>query len=96
MKAIALIAALCAAPAAAQDALCLQRGEMMTTLEGSFGQVSIGYGHERRDAVVEVYVSARGTWTVLVTGPEGISCIAATGTDWVFVEQPWPGMGEEG
>ncbi len=32
--------------------------------------------------MMEVYVSAAGTWTVLLTSPEGIACIVAAGDAW--------------
>lgn len=49
------------------------------------------YGESRRgaglmageDALVEIYVSEEsGTWTVLKSLPNGISCIMAVGSDW--------------
>jgi hypothetical protein len=33
-------------------------------------------------AIVEIYVSASGTWTMLVTDVQGRSCIIATGEGW--------------
>lgn len=96
MKAIALIAALCAAPAAAQEYPCMQRGDLQVLLEGTFGEVSVGHGYDPRGGIIEIWVSASGTWSLLVSTPDGRSCVLASGTDYVFVEQPWPPMGEEG
>ena len=33
-------------------------------------------------AVMEIFMSPQGTWTVLVTDTTGASCIIATGQDW--------------
>ncbi|WP_119270469.1 hypothetical protein [Taklimakanibacter deserti] len=33
-------------------------------------------------AVLEVYLSRKGTWTMLVTDPSGITCILAAGDAW--------------
>ncbi len=33
-------------------------------------------------AVMEIFMSPQGTWTVLVTDTAGTSCIIATGQDW--------------
>lgn len=96
MRTIALMTALCAAPATATDLPCADRGVLMTLLETEYGEVSVGYGYETRDGVVEIYVSEDATWSLLVTTPNGRSCVIAMGTDWVFVEQPWPNMDEEG
>lgn len=100
MKTIAILAALCAAPAAAQEG-CLQRGDQQEEIEQSWGEVTVGYGM-RIDrmmdggdgTVLEVWVGRSGSWTITETHPNGRACIVAFGTDWVFVEQPWPEMGE--
>lgn len=94
MRTIAILAALCAAPATAQDLPCADRGVVMEMLEEDYGEVSIGYGYEHRDGVVEIYVSQAATWSLLVTTPNGRSCVIAMGTNWVFIEQPWPKLGE--
>lgn len=94
MRMIALAAALAGAPALAQDMPCADRGFIMEALEQRYGEVSVGYGYDPRNLVVEVYVSAEGTWTLLGVGPDGTACMLAAGTDWVFVEQPWPQRGE--
>lgn len=101
MKAMALMAALCAAPAAAL-ADCQTRGELQQTIERQWGEVTVGYGmrideEEAGDdaaTVVEVWVGRAGTWTMTETHPDGLACVVAFGTNWVFVEQPWPDMGE--
>ena len=33
-------------------------------------------------AVMEIFMSPQGTWTVLVTDTNGTACIIATGQDW--------------
>ena len=33
-------------------------------------------------AVMEIFMSPQGTWTVLVTDTSGTTCIIATGQDW--------------
>lgn len=96
MKALTLIAALCAAPAFGDELPCGDRGVIVSMLENEYGEVSVGYGYEVRDGVVEIYVSRAATWSLIVTAPSGRSCIVAIGTDWVFVEQPWPNMDEAG
>ena len=99
MKIIAILAALCAAPAAAQDA-CKQRGELQDTIEAEWGEVTVGYGMrvdkievDGAATVIEVWVSRDGTWSLTETHANGRACLIAYGTNWVFVEQPWPEMG---
>ena len=43
--------------------------------------VGLGLG-KNQDTVVELYVSSHGSWTILVTLTNGMSCIAASGENW--------------
>jgi hypothetical protein len=38
--------------------------------------------------VVELLISSDGTWTILVTKPNGIACVAAVGEEWHDLELP--------
>ncbi|CUK09776.1 hypothetical protein Q8W37_08660 [Shimia thalassica] len=40
-------------------------------------------GHQTSATMVEVWASEEtGTFTVIVTSPQGVSCVVAAGTDW--------------
>ncbi len=43
--------------------------------------VGLGLG-KNQESVVELYVSSHGSWTILVTMTNGMSCIAASGENW--------------
>ena len=97
MRTIALIAALCAAPAAAQQPACFGYADTMGWLASEYGEVSVGYGLIAPDNnVMQLFVSESGTWTLLVVRPDGMACGVAVGDSWTFDEQPWPNMDEEG
>ena len=38
-------------------------------------------GQINGDAVIEVFVSEKGTWTILATGTDGKSCVLSAGED---------------
>ena len=87
MKPIALMAALCASPALAQEQpICASRQGMVSTLLNGFDERLAG-GGVRHDGqfLIEVYVSEAGTWTITLTGADGITCVLLVGTDWSFV-----------
>ena len=44
--------------------------------------------------LLEVYVSPSASWTVLLTFPNGLSCIMATGEDLEFLPPPSIGKGD--
>ena len=62
--------------------ICDGHGDLVAGLAQAFQQKQIGYGVVGQAAIVEVYVSASGTWTMLVTDVQGRSCIFATGDGW--------------
>jgi hypothetical protein len=95
MKPIALMAALCAAPAAAQNAPCFGYADLMAALASGYGEVSVGYGLiSPSNAVMQLFVSESGTWTLVIVRPDGMACGVAAGDNWTFDEQPWPKAGE--
>ncbi|MDJ0947198.1 MAG: hypothetical protein QNJ30_27430 [Kiloniellales bacterium] len=62
---------------------CMGRDEAITWLETRFGERAIGRGFADDGRVMfEVFVGPKGTWTLLVSTPEGPSCIIADGFDW--------------
>ena len=86
-----LAAILCFSAAQAMAENCADRAQVVDRLQGEFSeQLTAGglQGKQNAQAVVEVWASPEtGTFTVMMTNAEGISCIMATGTDW-FSEQP--------
>lgn len=78
---IALIA-LHSAPAAAQMA-CGERDSIVAKLNDNYGETRRSGGLAGPNMIFEIWASeATGTWTILRTAPNGITCIAVAGTDW--------------
>ena len=81
--ATALLAAVLAAagPASAQIP-CGLRAAIAAQLKQVYAEEVVGMGLSDAGSLVELFVSPAGTWTVLLTSPQGISCMIGTGTDW--------------
>ncbi|MGX9143115.1 hypothetical protein [Mesorhizobium sp. 128a] len=62
--------------------ICGGHSDLVAGLAQAFQQKQIGYGVVGEAAIVEIYVSANGTWSMLVTDVQGRSCIFATGDGW--------------
>lgn len=93
MALLGLCAATCAAgPAIAQSANCAPRSAVVERLASKYGESRQSIGLGTNNAVVEVFASAEtGTWTILVTRPDGISCLIAAGQGYEMVaEAPLP------
>lgn len=85
-----LVLAIAAAAASAVSANCAQRDHVVERLQSTFSeQLTVGGLQRTRDtlSVLEIWASDEtGTYTVLLTNPNGISCILAAGTD--FFKSP--------
>jgi hypothetical protein len=65
------------------QAACAERDMVVEKLEGRYGEVFAGGGLQSSSSVFEVWFSEeKGTWTILMTRPNGLSCIMASGTNW--------------
>ncbi|WP_066710909.1 hypothetical protein [Celeribacter ethanolicus] len=72
-------ALLCTAPALAQDN-CAARDQVLDRLAQTYGETRQSIGLTPNNGVVEVFASeATGTWTILFTRPDGLSCLIASG-----------------
>lgn len=61
---------------------CGPRDEIVAQLGSVFQEAPSGMGMIDRTAVVEVFVSESGTFTILASGTDGTSCILASGEGW--------------
>lgn len=71
---------LMAGPAAAQA--CSKHDDIVEKLKGKFQEKQLGYGLIGDKAIMEFFASKKGSWTIIVTRSNGISCVVAAGTDW--------------
>ena len=59
------------------------RGVMIETLRKRFGETQTAIGLAGPKAAVEVWRSVKtGSWTILLTRPDKLSCVIASGRDW--------------
>ena len=67
----------------AQAAVCMPHEAAVANLEQNFGQQAAGIGLAGRgQSMVELFVGKSGSWTILVTRTDGMSCVASSGEDW--------------
>jgi len=82
LKTIALVAALVPGVAYAQSN-CANRDVVVDKLAVKYGEVFAGGGLQNTKQIFEVWFSQeKGTWTILMTRADGMSCIMASGTNW--------------
>ncbi len=83
--------AACATTAAAQQVPCAPRDGVLSHLESKYGEVPVAVGVTSAGGLVEVLTTGDGlTWTIIVTLPNGISCMVAAGEGWRNVAPEGP------
>lgn len=60
---------------------CGARMEMIAHLQTQYGETFSGAAKESPRGLMELYVSVKGAWTLLLTKPDGTSCPVAVGSD---------------
>ncbi len=69
--------------ATAAPAACGQRTDIVAFLASEFKEAPIAVGIDSNGNLVEVLSSRSGsTWSVIVTTPNGVSCLVGSGEDW--------------
>ena len=81
--------------ASAQQASCAKRDMIVERLATKYGESRQSAGLNQNNGMVEVFASDEtGTWTILVTMPNGISCLMAAGKAWQGVAEAEPQRGK--
>lgn len=83
-KILALAGLLTFGGAAAQtapqvDAVCFRHEELQANLARDYQERQSAYGRVGDDAIMEIYASDTGTWTLVMTDTAGNSCVVAAG-----------------
>ena len=62
--------------------MCGKRDSIVGELEQHFQENVTAVGMVDDNAVVEIFVSDSGTWTIIATGTDGTSCVLSAGEGW--------------
>ncbi len=76
-----------AAPPAHAQSNCGQRAEIVGKLQQNYTENLTGGGLQSPQSLLELWTSNKtGSWTLLVTQANGISCIVGSGSNWHLEE----------
>jgi hypothetical protein len=74
---------LCASETIAQTAVpCGDRAKLIAMLDSKYSETLANVGVTGQSQLVEVYVSDKGTFTVVMTNNKGVACVIAAGDSW--------------
>lgn len=70
--------------------ICGPRNALVAALADHYAEKQESVGLSGGGLLTEVFVSASGSWTILLSSPQGSSCIIAAGDSWQSVAKPGP------
>ena len=91
---IAVLAALCCQPTLAANT-CTDRDRLEGFLAEKYKEEPIAMGLIDSSGVMEVYLSESGSWTIVVTSAQGLSCVIAAGENWDDIEPHYSIEGDD-
>ncbi|SHJ42132.1 hypothetical protein SAMN05444404_2037 [Ruegeria lacuscaerulensis ITI-1157] len=75
----------------AQTPNCAPRPDVLQRLAETYGETRRGIGMARQGTVMEVFASDEtGTWTIIVTLPNGLTCLVAAGEAYETLAEALP------
>ena len=82
----------------ARAAQCAPRDQVVAGLATGFDEVRRGAGltaaPDGRAQMIEIFTSASGSWTIVVTKPDGQTCLVGSGQAWEDIAEERPAKGE--
>ncbi|MBR9864960.1 MAG: hypothetical protein GYB24_16095 [Rhodobacteraceae bacterium] len=76
-------------PAYSQPASCAERTRVLERLQSKYGETRRSVGLAANNGVVEVFASDQsGSWTIVITLPNGMTCLVAAGESYETVNAP--------
>ena len=76
----------CVTLARAEGNYCAAHDTLADILNTKFGEQKLGMGLAGRAAMVELFVSAKGSFTLVTTNTAGVACIVGAGDSWEKAE----------
>ena len=70
------------ATSASAEMLCGERDKIIDELQKSWQEDRTAIGLSNNGGVLEVFSSSAGTWTLLLTTPDGATCMIGAGEHW--------------
>jgi hypothetical protein len=74
-------------PASANPAACAPRADIVQKLDETYKEARQAIALTKQGGLLEIFVSAKGSWSILVSSPNGKTCLVAAGENWQQQEQ---------
>lgn len=85
---LSAVAAMATVSAASAQTACLAHEKLVEMLDGRYSEKPVAAGLDVGGRLFEVFAAKDGaTWTMVVTTPQGASCVVAVGEEWQEPEE---------
>ena len=75
---------------------CNERDKVLSLLAKKYQETPVAAGVTNTGGLIEVLTDMKGdTWTIIVTTPQGMSCLVAAGEGWRWLKQVEPETGDK-
>jgi len=82
LMAIVLVSITPSLSQAQSHAFCGERASVVAGLENKYSETPVSIGLATNGAVIEIFASQQGSFTIMITTPKGRSCLVAAGHNW--------------
>ena len=83
MLALIILFAMTTTVAAAQyQVQCWPRDVTVETLDRKYGEKPVAMGQVFNGNILEVLISPSGSWSIIITRPNGMACMITSGENW--------------
>jgi len=67
---------------------CNSRDKVLALLSETYSEAPVAVGVTNNGGLVEVLSTGDGnTWSMIITSPQGMSCLVAAGEGWLLIER---------
>ena len=77
---------------ASAQSVCGPHAELTKALETRYSERPAAIGLGNNGAMVEVFTAPAGNWSIVMTQPNGVSCLIASGEGWERLPQGVAGV----
>jgi hypothetical protein len=85
--ALAAVLGITISTSATAQTMCNKRDTFLDSLKEGYSEAPVAMGLVSNGSVLEVLASKKGSWTIIVTMPNGTSCVVASGDAWEDIER---------
>ena len=91
------LAVMLASSPASAEPQCNTRDKVLSQLKEKYNEIPVAIGVTHNGGLIEVLAIPGGrTWSIIITSPQGMSCLVAAGNGWRMINSEVDPVNEKG